>query len=153
MANRYDPIDAAWQVKPSQFDTARNQCIRTRVAPDQPFRIRSEPTSKWRNAFRILTSQNRFTCSGRFNLSLQITPMQVCIGQHRWTSPGGKFGRGSFHIPIFDELGDGELDGAKTEPIDLHIRCTLPFLHPFVPLHIEISLDKEIVYTRGKFTR
>ncbi len=139
-------LEQAWQVDASQFDTGETNCIRTTMNPAEPVIVENESTSRWGNFFRVLTSESRLVFSGRFALVMQVTPIRVRVYQNQWSSVTGKFGRGVFRLPIYDEI-------SRNESVELKVRCWLPFLHPFVPMHIEVSVDGEVVFAQGRFAK
>jgi len=81
---------------------------------------------------------------GKLNVRLRIYPSFVQIERRKWFNTSSLIGRFSISIPVFDEIGD-------TEKHFIHIRSTLAFLYPFVPMHVEVAVDNEVVFGQGKF--
>ena len=81
---------------------------------------------------------------GKLNVVLRIYPAFVQIEKRKWTHKSALFGRFAITIPVFDEIGDE----AKHQ---IRIRSELAFLYPFVPMHVEVAIDDEVVFGQGKF--
>lgn len=83
---------------------------------------------------------------GKLNVTLRIYPSFVQIERRKWFNTSSLIGRFFISIPVYDEIGDDEKHY-------LHIRSALSFLYPFVPMHVQVSLDDEVVFGQGKFQR
>jgi hypothetical protein len=81
---------------------------------------------------------------GKMNVLLRIYPAYVQIGKRKWTNKSAMFGRFTVSIPVFDEIGD-------EEKYQIRIRSALAFFYPFVPMHVEVAVDDEVVFAQGKF--
>lgn len=52
--------------------------------------------------------------------------------------------RFTISIPVYDEIGD-------TPVHMIEIRSAIAFLYPFVPMHVQVAVDDEVVFVQGKF--
>ncbi len=94
----------------------------------------------------LILSRRVLKISGRFDAILVVAPSGIKIdgassvikSTARWIPEDDTM------IAVLDLMGD--------HPVHfLRIRTRLPFLHPFVSLHLEVQLDGEVVFAEGKF--
>ncbi len=78
------------------------------------------------------------------NVTLKVYPTHVQIEKRRWFSGKGVLARYSVSIPVYDEIGDVPV-------FTMQIRSALAFLYPFVPMHVEVTLDDEAIFAQGRF--
>jgi hypothetical protein len=119
--------------------------LRVSLHADQPLLVRQIEPKGWAAFWAVFfPAPTVVELSGKFNATLYIYPTHVQIEKRRWLSKMGIFARYTISIPIYDEIGDAPKH-------QLHLQSALAFLYPFVPMHVQVTLDDEVAFGQGKF--
>ncbi len=119
--------------------------LRVSLHADQPLLVQQIAPRGWAAFWAIVfPAPTVVELSGKFSATLHIYPTHVQIEKRRWLSKMGVFARYSISIPVYEEIGDAPKH-------QLHITSALAFLYPFVPMHVQVTLDDEAIFGQGKF--
>ena len=131
---------------PAGSDLARqNDGVRLRIDQEQALRVRHITAQGFAAVWGLLfPNATVVELSGKVNLRLRIYSTHVQIENRRWFSSSSVLARFRIEIPLFDEIGDQATHMIVVE-------SALAFLYPFVPMHVQVSFDDEIVFRQGKF--
>jgi len=138
-------ISSAFRSPPADALPQKSESLRLRVEHDTPLSVKQiRPSGMSAVWGLIFPNATVLELSGRIELKMLIYPSHVQIEKRRWTSSTNLLARFSISIPIYDEIGD--------QPVhQLVIHSALAFLYPFVPMHVQVALDDEVVFSQGKY--
>lgn len=118
--------------------------LRLRVH-DLPIAVQQVKPTGWAKVWAIAFPDATIVqISGRINVTLKIYPTNVHIDDRRWDSPTSVLARYNVTIPVYDEVGDSVVH-------QLRVRSSLAFLYPFVPMHVQVAIDDEVIFGQGKY--
>ena len=136
--------DAFRSPPPAAVPKDSDGVLRLRIYPQESLQVQSIPPSGWAAFWSIfIPGATVVQISGRINVTLRVYPLHVQIENRRWHGDLGMFGY-SVSIPVFDEIGDDKI-------FTFHARSKMAFLYPFVPMHVEVAIDNEVIFGQGKF--
>lgn len=119
--------------------------LRLRVNHDEPLRIKQiRPRGMAAVWGLVFPNATILELSGRVNVTMRIYPSHLAIEKRRWVSSTSVLARFSISIPVYDEIGDRPVH-------QLVVQSALAFLYPFVPMHVQLALDDEVVFRQGKY--
>ena len=143
--NSESAISEAFRSPSSETCAAKNDGLRLSIHDDRPLTVTQIRPTGWAAFWGwFFPNATVVELSGRLNVALRIFPSHVQIEKRRWFSSSSVLARFDISIPVYDEIGDA----AKHQ---LRVRSALAFLYPFVPMHVEVSLDDDVVFSQGKF--
>ena len=130
---------------PASFTTAKDDGIRLSIDSSKDLFVRNLQPTGWGAVWSwLFPSATVVELSGRLNVTLKVFPSHVQIRKRRWFSKSSVLARFEIAIPVFEEIGD--------EPShQIIVRSALAFLYPFVPMHVEVAVNDQVVFAQGKF--
>lgn len=121
--------------------------IRKQVESGRPLEIelsRQNGFTQWMEWFFF--SRRLLKISGLFDVVLEVSPSGLKVDGKVLKSSPSWGPHADTTISVLDLMGN--------HPMHLlRVRTALPFLHPFVSLHLEVRLDGEVLYAEGKFAQ
>ena len=140
-----DSVAAAFRSPPAEATSTKSDGLRLRIYRDQDLAAQSISPVGWAAFWGVFfPSATVVELSGKLNETLHIYPTHVQIEKRKWFSGKGVLARYRISIPVYDEIGDSPVH-------HLHIQSALAFLYPFVPMHVCVMLDDEVVFGLGRF--
>lgn len=145
MAGNETTIADAFRGPSDEASLKKSEGLRIPINTEKPLRVTQIREKGWAAVWGLLfPNATVIELSGRMNVKLRIFPTHVAIEKRRWFVGSGFFGRFRITIPVYDEFGDS----AKHQ---IRVQSKLAFLYPFVPMHVEVAVDDEVVFGQGKF--
>lgn len=144
-ANEATSVADAFRSPPAGVAVQESDGLRMSLRHDLALSVQQVRPFGWAAFWGIFfPSATVIELSGKFNVILHIYPTHVQIEKRRWYSKMGVLARYSISIPVYDEIGDHPVH-------QLTIQSVLAFLYPFVPMHIQVTLDEDVAFGQGKF--
>jgi hypothetical protein len=130
---------------PSSQTTTKDDGLRMRVRRDQPLVVKQIQPKGWAAVVGwLFPNATVVEFSGKFEVTLHIYPSHIQVQKRRWFSKSSVLARFEISIPVFDEIGD-------TPTHVILVKSALAFLYPFVPMHVQVSVDNVPLFAQGKF--
>ena len=147
MAGNETTINDAFRSPSEQASPKKTEGLRIPINEEKPLRVIRIRETGWAAVWGwFFPNATVIQLSGKMDVTLRIFPTHVQIEKRRWFVGSGLFGRFRISIPVYDEIGD-------TAKHQIQVQSRLAFLYPFVPMHVEVAVDDEVVFGQGKFER
>ncbi len=144
-ANNDTSVADAFRSPPASVTKEKLDGLRISIQRDQPLRVNQIRPRGWTAFWAVFfPSATVLELSGRFHTVLSIYPTHVQLETRRWPSKMGFLPNYEVSIPVYDEIGDSPTH-------HLHVQSALAFLYPFVPMHVQVTLDEGVAFGQGKF--
>ena len=137
-------IDQAFRA-PVSVARSVNETFRKQISAESVLIIEPVVREGWFHRLaRIFLSKRTLRLRGLFEADIVVRPGWFSFDDWRCNSSARWWPANDCTLAILSLHGDQATHL-------LRIRSKLPFLHPFVPIHLEIQLDGEVVYAEGKY--
>lgn len=146
MPENQTTVSEAFRSPSSSAALEKNDGLRLAISEGTPIRVERVRQMGWADFIvsLLIPAPTTIQLSGMLNVRLRICPSHVEIDKRKWKPPKPVLARYRLSIPVYDEIGD-------VPKHLIHVQSRLAFLYPFVPMHIEVSVDDDVVYGQGKF--